>query len=185
MMQPRTEKPTMSFAESANTLVIKLRMQCKQPELADEVKDLFERMLYSLKAYSVEDVSLKHKIDEAKTSFDDVPDLKDMLGSLSNLKNIDEATYETVVNLLSTAASFPDTAIDCKKDVDYSCCKPSKGTWPLVQRDHGVLLALSRAYRFMVDASDTELSEYGHSRTSLARKIRALEISAAVRGIEI
>jgi hypothetical protein len=187
MTQPptRDETPAMSLAEAANVLVIKLRMECKQPHLADEVKSLFDKTFSSMRSETTN--INKDPIELAKKCMDDQPDVEDVIKAVDKLRGSDPALYDVVVNTIiaSIPMSLPESDIDSSKGVDYRSAKPLKGTWPLVQRDHNVLLALARAYRFLSGASESELQLYGHSRTTLATKIRALEISAAIQGIEI
>jgi hypothetical protein len=53
-----------------------------------------------------------------------------------------------------------------------------------VETQHDVLLALVRCYRFMIEATPEMLTAKRTSRIKLLRQARALEMKAAVSGIE-
>jgi hypothetical protein len=174
-----------TLSESATMILVKIRMQCKQPELADDVKDLFDKLLaYSNIVDHRSNSEFKH-LDETIESSKHTPTLPDLISKLKSLREIDPDLFEYFAKVTGdvSSLSIPQPTANNDSEVDYNAEKPIKGSWAAIKRDHFSTLAMLRAYRFLVNASSSELASKGFTRETLMMKIRALEISSSMRGV--
>lgn len=182
--------------ETANALVMKLRMTCKQPELADDVHNVLEQFRFLLKIHQVaaEDVAESRDLADLESARTLIAKSSPRLGELidfpamcyrhnSGLGRVAELILGMLMRDSLDLDAFKIEPMPASTNpIDYSADKPEPNTWKLVKRDHAVLLALVRGYRYLMEADDTMLADSGHTRINLIRRIRGLEVKAAASG---
>lgn len=187
------------LAERSSNLVMRLRMECRQPDLADDLRQLLDQYSWIIRLHQiateenadkreVADLEFSH---ELLTSFS--PSMEEIIDFPAAVSKHSPKLAETAMKLLrliSTCAPSEDVFLtnqpeDPSRSVNYAAALPAPNTWRQVQRDHEILLALVRGYRFLLEADDRQLRAHGHDRLSLIRMIRGIEVRAAAKGTTV
>lgn len=192
------------IAQDANNIVAKIGLRCQNPELAAEAKTVFESLL-------VLNATLVCELGRADARGMD-RELADMhtyiakrcleLNRLLDLPdNIMTATTHTErrvaadsVRHLLFALAFMDVDVEAldafqipprREPLTYDeNVVPDADVWRRVTIEHATLLALVRCYRFMIEATPEMLESRNTSRVKLLATARALELKAAMTGID-
>lgn len=191
------------IAQNANNVVAKVALRCHQPELALEVKAVFEQLLvlntaltYALRqtdARSMErEVEDMHAfVGRHSLSTNSISDLPEQILSANAGDRVQALATVRGLLLLLAASNVDTSVLDVVKHtpvkgepVDYTASHPTPELWHRASVEHDVLLALTRCYRFMIEASPEMLEAKNTSRTKLLCTARILETKAAVSGIE-
>ena len=188
-------------SEQINGIAAKLTFKHKAPELAKEVKDLFDRLVWALKIQTLasSELSERQEHNELNNAHEKFVQLTPALAQFSDIvhnayQHSDEHGRQVFQLVSMLAASSCDcirtpesiAAMDAPKSgVDYDAEQMPVNSWKAIKKDHSVLLALVRGYRVLIEADDKTVQERYPSRLALVSKVRGLELKAASTGTVI
>lgn len=188
-------------SEQINCIAAKLTFKYKVPELAKEVKDLFDRLVWALKIQTLasSELSERQEHNELNNAHEKFIQLTPALAQFSDIVHTAyEHSEEHGRQVMQLVAQLAASSCDCirtpesiaaldapKSGVDYEAEQVPTGSWKAIKKDHSVLLALVRGYRFLIEADDKTIQERYPSRLSLVSKVRGLELKAASTGTVI
>jgi hypothetical protein len=191
--------PEMS--ERANALIMRLGLKYKLADEALELKTILNTLLWMLRINSLASSELSERrdaneIDAAADHFQNVtPSLNDLSTLVPQIAQYSAELGTHVAQLINMleASREPNTPEDqivpadltSPPTVDYSSNKPPVVSWKSIKKDHSILLALVRGYRFLLESDDETLNNLYPSRLALISKIRGLELKAISTGTEI
>jgi hypothetical protein len=184
------------LSERSNNLVMKLRMECKQPALADDLRGLFDQYAWVVRLHQLaaEESADRREVADLQFAHETLaatsPDMMDVVHFAADVEKFSPRLATTARQLLTMltcgqvdeSAFYLDQPEDTPNSVDYTASKPMPNTWRKVQRDHEILLALVRGYRFLLEADDRTLRHHRMTRLKLIRSIRGIEVRAAAKG---
>lgn len=181
------------IAQDANNVTAKIALRLKNPELADEAKSVFERLLTlnAVLTYMLSHAdthSLEAELEEfnilTTSSLPGLDILKDLPARIMHGTSVDRRDVADIVRNLLRVLAY--SAVDMSSlDVMANAPCLRAGSDPVSEETkHDVLLALVRCYRFMIEATPEMLTAKRTSRIKLLRQARALEMKAAISGIE-
>lgn len=193
------------IAQDANNVVAKILLQCKQPDLAADVKSVFERLMTMNMAQgaalsTAHEHSLSGELEDLNLLVCSSAPPLPIIAELHSMIMDNEAStrrkavehVRSLVLLLAAASSVStgvadvvinklDSAPSC---VDYTAESVTPEAWRHAVGERSVLLAILRCYRFLIEASPEALEAKATTRARLLAKARALETKAALSGIE-
>jgi hypothetical protein len=191
--------PEMS--ERANALIMRLGLRHKLADEALELKTILDTLLWMLRVNSLASSELSERrdeseIDHAVAHFQSVtPSLDDLSTLVPQVAQYSSELSTQVAQLLCMleATREPNTPEDLivssdlssPPAVDYSSERPPVVSWRAIKKDHSILLALVRGYRFLLESDDEAIHSLYPSRLALVGKIRGLELKAVSTGTEI
>jgi hypothetical protein len=167
-------------SEQINGIAAKLTFKHKAPELAKEVKDLFDRLVWALKIQTLasSELSERQEHNELNNAHEKFVQLTPALAQFSDIvhnayQHSDEHGRQVFQLVSMLAASSCD------------CIRTPESISSIDAPNHSVLLALVRGYRFLIEADDKTVQERYPSRLALVSKVRGLELKAASTGTVI
>lgn len=195
----KTTIPELS--ESINAIVSKLAFHHKLPEIASEVKKMLDQLIWALKIQTIASSELMERREESQIDLSRAefaaatPALLDLVELPSKVSEFspDLGCKVRKLLVLLAAANLPATPDDIaasdmplnRDQVDYDSEVQPPNSWRAIKRDHAVLLALVRGYRFLLEGSDEAVLDRYPSRLALVSKVRGLELKAASTGTVI
>jgi hypothetical protein len=187
------------LAERSSSLVMHVRMECRQPDLADDLRQLIDQYSWIVRLHQIATEENADKREVADLEFS-----HELLTSLSPaMEEIVEfpaavakhspklaETAKKMLKIIATCAPSDGVFLtnqpeEAPRSVNYAQAMPAPNTWRQVQRDHEILLALVRGYRFLLESDDRQLRAHGHDRLSLIRMIRGIEVRASAKGTTV
>lgn len=191
------------IAQNANNIVAKIALRCKQPDLAEEVKAVFEQLFVlnttlTFALSKADTRGLEAEVEDMHTFIArrslELQHLTDLPERVLNCAPSERREVATAVRSLLFLLAYSDidvTTLDVVKhpplkgeSVDYEKADPTKEDWHQAGVERNVLLALTRCYRFMIEGSPEMLDARQTNRVKLLRQARTLELKAAISGIE-
>jgi len=181
------------MAQDANNVTAKIALRLKNQELADEAKSVFERLL-TLNAALVWQLghadthSLETELEDfnilTTSSLPGLDVLKDLPARIAQGTPADRRDAADVVRNLLRLLAYSDVDMSALHAMSNMPRMREHAEPVSTETQHDVLLALVRCYRFMIEATPEMLTAKRTSRIKLLRQARALEMKAAVSGIE-